>query len=50
MQTILFEAESIPNKVLLGNKGCLEILYDEVKDWEGEKPRFSCLIGENQME
>jgi hypothetical protein len=31
MQTILLEAESIPNKVWLGNKECLEILYDKVE-------------------
>jgi hypothetical protein len=31
MQTVLLEAESIPNKVWLGNKDCLEILYDKVE-------------------
>ncbi len=37
-QIVLLEAESIPNKVWLGNKECLEILYDEVEDREEEKP------------
>jgi hypothetical protein len=32
MQTILLEAESIPNKVWLGNKECLEILYDKIEN------------------
>ena len=31
MQTILLEAENIPNKVWLGNKDCLEVLYDKVE-------------------
>ena len=50
MQTILLEAENIPNKVWLGNKECLEILYDKVEDREGKKPRFSWLIVANQIE
>jgi hypothetical protein len=32
MQTILLEAENIPNRVWLGNKECLEILYDKVEN------------------
>jgi hypothetical protein len=32
MQTILLEAESIPNKVWLGNKEYLEILYDKIEN------------------
>jgi hypothetical protein len=32
MQTILLEAENIPNKVWLGNKECLEMLYDKVEN------------------
>jgi hypothetical protein len=47
---ILLETENIPNKVWLGNKQCLEILYDKVEGREGEKPRFSCLIGANQFD
>jgi hypothetical protein len=31
MQAVLLEAESIPNKVWLGNKDCLEVLYDKVE-------------------
>ena len=31
-QIILLEAENIPNEVWLGNKECLEILYDKVED------------------
>ena len=49
-QIILLEAEKIPNKVWLGNKECLEILYDMVEDREGEAPWFSCLISANQIE
>jgi hypothetical protein len=32
METILLEAESMPNKVWLGNKECLEILYDKIEN------------------
>jgi len=35
-QIILLEAESIPNKVWLGNKECLEILYVMVEKREEE--------------
>ncbi len=49
-QIILLEAENIPNKVWLGNKECLEILYDKVEDREGKTPRFSCLISASQIE
>ena len=49
-QIILLEAENMPNKVWLGNKKCLEILYDKVEDQEGKTPRFSCLISANQIE
>ena len=49
-QIILLEAENMPNKVWLGNKECLEILYDKVEDQEGKTPRFSCLISANQIE
>ncbi|MGO8990754.1 MAG: hypothetical protein ACLQGU_00205 [bacterium] len=38
---ILLEAENTPNKVWLGNKECLEILYDKVEGREAEKPRFA---------
>jgi hypothetical protein len=37
MQTILLEAENIPNKVWLGNKECLEILYDKVENHKKRK-------------
>jgi hypothetical protein len=37
MQTILLEAENIPNKVWLGNKECLEILYDKVENQKRQK-------------
>jgi hypothetical protein len=37
---VLLEAEDIPNKVWLGNKECLEILYDRVEGQEEEKSRF----------
>ena len=47
---ILLEAEDTPNKVWLGNKECLEILYDRVERGEGEKCRFSCLISANRMQ
>jgi len=47
---ILLEAENTPNKVWLGNKECLEILYDKVEGREAEKPRFCCLISVNRME
>jgi hypothetical protein len=47
---ILLEAENTPNKVWLGNKECLEILYDKVERREREKPRFCCLLGANRME
>jgi hypothetical protein len=49
-QIILLEAESIPNKVWLGNKECLEILYDKVEDREGKRPRHSCSIDANRIE
>ncbi len=49
-QIILLEAESIPNKVWLGNKECLDILYDKVEDREGEILQFYCLTGGNQIE
>ncbi len=41
-QIVLLEAEGIPNKVWLGNKECLEILYDRVEERGGEKPLYSC--------
>lgn len=41
-QIVLLEAESIPNKVWLGNKECLEILYDKVEERDREKVMFSC--------
>jgi len=47
---ILLEAENTPNKVWLGNKECLEILYDRVEPREGEKSRPRCLITVNRME
>jgi hypothetical protein len=47
---ILLEAENTPNKVWLGSKECLEILYDRVEDREEEKSRFCCLISANRME
>ena len=47
---ILLEAENTPNKVWLGNKECLEILYDKVEGREAEKPRFCRLISVNRME
>jgi hypothetical protein len=31
-RTVLLEAENIPNKVWLGNKDCLEVLYDKVEN------------------
>jgi hypothetical protein len=37
MQTVLLEAESIPNKVWLGNKDCLEVLYDKVENQKNKK-------------
>jgi len=37
MQTILLEAENIPNKVWLGNKDCLEVLYDKVENQEKQE-------------
>jgi hypothetical protein len=46
---ILLEAENTPNKVWLGNKECLEILYDKVERREREKPRFCCLSSANRM-
>jgi hypothetical protein len=49
-QVILLEAESIPNKVWLGNKECLEILYDKVEDREGKRSRHSCSIDANRIE
>ena len=49
-QIILLEVENMPNKVWLGNKECLEILYDKVGDREGKTPRFSCLISASQIE
>jgi hypothetical protein len=36
MQTVLLEAENIPNKVWLGNKDCLEVLYDKVENQKGK--------------
>ena len=47
---ILLEAENTPNKVWLGNKECLEILYDKVEGREGEKSRPCCLISASRME
>jgi hypothetical protein len=47
---ILVVAENTPNKVWLGNKECLEILYDKVEGREEEKSRFCCLISANRME
>ena len=47
---ILLEAENTPNKVWLGNKECLEILYDKVEGQEAEKPRCCCLISASRME
>ena len=47
---ILLEAENTPNKVWLGNKECLEILYDKVEGREREGSRFCCLISVNRME
>jgi hypothetical protein len=41
-QIVLLEAESIPNKMWLGNRECLEILYDKVEEREGEKVLYSC--------
>jgi hypothetical protein len=41
-QIVLLEAESIPNKMWLGNRECLEILYDKVEEQEGEKVLYSC--------
>jgi hypothetical protein len=35
-QIILLEAENIPNKLWLGNKELLELLYDRVENWEGQ--------------
>ena len=49
-QIIILEAENIPNKVWLGNKECLEMLYDKVEEREGKTPRFSCLISASQIE
>jgi hypothetical protein len=37
MQTVLLEAENTPNKVWLGNKECLEILYDKVENREKQE-------------
>jgi hypothetical protein len=47
---ILLEAENTPNKVWLGNRECLEILYDQVEGREGEGSRFCCMISVNRME
>jgi hypothetical protein len=47
---ILLEAEGTPNKVWLGNKECLDILYDRVEGREAEKSRFCCSISANRME
>lgn len=47
---ILLEAENTPNKVWLGNKECLEILYDKVEAREGEKSQPRCLITVNRVE
>jgi hypothetical protein len=35
-QIILLEAENMPNKLWLGNKELLELLYDKVENWEGQ--------------
>jgi hypothetical protein len=47
---ILLEAENTPNKVWLGNKECLEILYDRVEAREGEKSQPRCPITVARME
>ncbi len=47
---ILLEAENTPNKVWLGNKECLEILYDKVENRKAEESRFCCLISATRME
>ena len=47
---ILLEAENTPNKVWLGNKECLEILYDKVEGREGEESHFCCLMSVNRIE
>jgi len=47
---ILLEAEKTPNKVWLGNKECLEILYDKVEGREAEKSQYCSLISVNRME
>ncbi len=36
-QIVLLEAEGVPNKVWLGNKECLEILYDKVEERIGDR-------------
>ncbi len=41
-QIVLLEAESVPNKMWLGNRECLEILYDKVEGREGEEVLYSC--------
>jgi len=41
-QIVLLEAESVPNKMWLGNRECLEILYDKVEEREREKVLYSC--------
>jgi hypothetical protein len=34
----LLEAENMPNKLWLGNKDSLELLYDKVENQEGQSP------------
>ncbi len=41
MQTILLEAENIPNKVWLGNKECLEMLYDKVENRKKQELNYA---------
>ena len=47
---ILLEAENTPNRVWLGSKECVEILYDKVERREGEESGFRCSISANRIE